>query len=53
MNTKLHAVADPQGRPIRLHVTAGQISDYTGAAAVIETLPKVGWLLADRAYDVD
>lgn len=45
MNTKL------QGRPIRLHVTAGQISDYTGAAALIETLPKVDWLLADRGYD--
>lgn len=53
MNTKLHAVTDTQGRPIRLHVTAGQISDYTGAAALIETLPKVDWLLADRGYDAD
>lgn len=53
MNTKLHAVTDAQGRPIRLHVTAGQISDYTGAAALIETLPKVDWLLADRGYDAD
>jgi len=53
MNTKLHAVTDTQGRPIRLHVTAGQISDYTGAAALIETVPKVEWLLADRGYDAD
>jgi transposase len=53
MNTKLHAVTDAQGRPIRLHVTAGQISDYTGAAALIEALPKVDWLLADRGYDAD
>ncbi|OYR22740.1 transposase DDE domain protein [Brucella pseudogrignonensis] len=53
MNTKLHAVSDAQGRPIRLHITAGQISDYTGAAALIETLPKVDWLLADRGYDAD
>jgi transposase len=49
----LHAVTDAQGRPIRLHVTAGQISDYTGAAALIETLPEVDRLLADRGYDAD
>lgn len=53
MNTKLHAVTDTQGRPIRLHVTAGQISDYTGAAALLDNLPKVDWLLADRGYDAD
>lgn len=33
MNTKLHAVAD--GRPIRFFMTAGQVSDYTGAAALL------------------
>lgn len=53
MNSKLHAVADVKGRNIRLHITAGQISDYTGAAALIETLPKIDWLLADRGYDAD
>lgn len=53
MNTKLHAVTDTQGRTIRLHVTAGQISDYTGAAALIDNLPKVDWLLDDRGYDAD
>ncbi|ASV84214.1 transposase DDE domain protein [Ochrobactrum quorumnocens] len=53
MNTKLHAVTDAQGRPIRLHITTGQISDYTGAAALIATLPEVDWLLADRGYDAD
>lgn len=31
-NTKLHAVTDPKGRPIRLFLSAGQASDYTGAA---------------------
>jgi transposase len=49
----LHAVTDAQRRPIRLHITAGQISDHTGAAALIETLSKVDWLLADRGYDAD
>lgn len=53
MNTKLHAVADAQGRPIRLFVSAGQVSDYTGAAALLQGLPEADWLLADRGYDAD
>jgi len=41
MNTKLHAVCDSQGRPIDLFVTAGQVSDYIGARAMLTglTLP--------------
>ncbi len=53
MNTKLHAVTDTSGRPIRLFITAGQVSDYTGAAALMNGLPKAEWLLADRGYDAD
>ena len=53
MNTKLHAICDSQGRPIRLFVTAGQVSDYIGAAALLGSLPKVDWLLGDRGYDAD
>ena len=53
MNTKLHAVADAQGRPIGFFMSAGQVSDYTGAAALLSSLPKAGWLLADRGYDAD
>lgn len=34
MNTKLHAICDSQGRPIDLFVTAGPVSDYTGARAL-------------------
>ena len=45
MNTKLHAVADADGRPIRFFMTAGQVSDYTGAAALLGCLPKADWLL--------
>ena len=51
MNTKLHAVTDTSGRPIRLFITAGQVSDYPGAAALINSLPEADWLLADRGYD--
>ena len=53
MNTKLHAVTDADGRPIRFFMTAGQVSDYTGAAALLGSLPKAQWLLADRGYDAD
>lgn len=35
MNTKLHAITDQNGRPLSLFMTAGQISDYTGAAALL------------------
>lgn len=53
MNTKPHAVTDTSGRPIRLFITAGQVSDYTGAAALMNSLPEADWLLADRGYDAD
>ena len=53
MNTKLHAVTDTVGRPIRFVITAGQVSDCKGAAALIEDLPKASFLLADRGYDAD
>jgi len=53
MNTKLHAVTDESGRPIRFFMSAGEISDYTGAAALLSSLPSAQWLLADRGYDAD
>jgi transposase len=34
-------------------ITAGQVSDYTGAAALMNGLPEAEWLLADRGYDAD
>lgn len=40
-------------RPIRFFMTAGQVSDYIGAAALLGALPKAEWLLADRGYDAD
>jgi len=53
MNTKLHAICDSQGRPLNLFVTAGQVSDYIGARALLSSLPNVKWLLGDRGYDAD
>ena len=49
MNTKLHAVTDTIERPIRFFMTAGQVSDYAGAKALISNLPAAGWLLEIEA----
>jgi len=46
MNTKLHAVTDADGRPLHFYVTSGQVSDFTGAAALLGSLPKADGLLA-------
>ena len=34
-------------------MTAGQVSDYTGAAGLLDDMPKAQWLLGDRGYDAD
>ena len=48
MNTRLHAIANAQGRPLSFFMTAGQVSDYTDAAVLLDDLPKAQWLLGDR-----
>ena len=53
MNSKLHAVCDGTGKPVLLFLTAGQVSDYTGARKLMETLPAAKHLLADRGYNAD
>ena len=37
MNTKLHIIRDSEGRPLSLFVTAGQVSDYIGARALLNS----------------
>jgi hypothetical protein len=34
-------------------MTAGQVSDYAGAAALLRSLPAAEWLIADRGDDAD
>ena len=34
-------VTDTSGRPIRFFITAGQVSDYTGAMALLSGVPKL------------
>ena len=53
MNTKLHAICDSRGLPLDLFVTAGQVSVYIGARALLSSLPKVVWPLGGRGYDAD
>ena len=36
-----------------MFLTAGQVSDYTGAGALLSSLPAAKALLADKGYDTD
>nr|WP_245629278.1 IS5 family transposase [Celeribacter indicus] len=50
LSTKIHAVVDQDGLPVRLHITAGQASDKTVAPLLLDDLPP-GIVVADRGYD--
>ncbi|MCX2564598.1 IS5 family transposase [Acetobacter thailandicus] len=44
--------ADDQGRPVRLYLTAGQVSDFKGADVLLADLPdKTEEIIGDRGYD--
>src|SRR6202051_1412801 len=52
--TKIHAVADRAGRLLAFDLTPGQRGDIRPAAALLATLPKPDYVLADtEAYDAD
>ena len=53
MNSKLHAVCDGRGRPLVMLLSEGQMSDYKGAALMIDAFPKAKTLLGDKGYDAD
>jgi transposase len=54
MNTRLHAVTDAKGRPIRFFMAAGQEQRLHRCGSLgSSSLPKAEWLLADRGYDAD
>lgn len=52
MTTKIHAVVDGLGNPIRIHLTGGNVHDIVPACALIAGL-KAEWTIADKAYDAD
>ncbi len=53
LTTKIHAVVDAQGLPIRLGLTAGQAHDGQVADTLLDHLGPRTIVLADKAYDAD
>jgi transposase len=51
LTTKIHAVVDAEGRPIRISLTPGQAHDGTTAEDLLANLTPGATLLADKAYD--
>ncbi len=52
MSTKIHALVDALGNPLRFLLTPGQVHDLVGADAL---LPQIAAdvLIADKAFDAD
>jgi len=53
LTTKVHALTDARGLPIKLALTPGQAHDANGAAVLLTDLPDGSVLLGDKAYDAD
>ncbi len=51
MSTKINAVVDEAGLPIRLSISPGQASDKAAAPALIDSLTRTAHVVADRGYD--
>ena len=53
LTTKIHALVDAEGRPIRMKLTAGQAHDGRSASDMFGDVGPGQILLGDRAYDSD
>lgn len=53
LTTKIHAVVDRNGLPVRLALTPGQDHDNALATDLLANLKPCSLVLADRAYDAD
>ncbi len=53
LTTKIHAVVDAKGLPIRLGLTTGQAYDGESAMELLNALPENAMVLADKAYDAN
>lgn len=53
LTTKIHAVVDANGLPIKLKLTPGQAHDGKSAEDMLDTLKAGQTLIADAAYDSD
>jgi transposase len=52
MTTKIHALADALGNPVRLILTAGHVHDVRAAGQLLQGV-ACGALLGDKGYDAD
>ncbi|KXV71156.1 transposase [Acetobacter malorum] len=50
---RTNGITELVSKPAGFSNPPGQISDYTGAAALLDSLPPAEWMLADRGYDAD
>src|SRR5262245_7946116 len=53
LSSKIHAVVDTNGLPVRLALTAGEAHDIRLADKLLSRLKSGTMLLADRGYDAD
>ena len=53
LTTKIHAVADAAGLPIRYELSPGQTHDSRAAATLLADLPPDSFLLTDKAYKAE
>ena len=51
LSTKIHAVVDQDGLPVRILLTPGQSSDMTAVPELLAGLPIPTTVVADRGYD--
>ena len=52
LSTKIHALVDALGNPLRFRLTPGQAHDLAGADALLPQM-TANLLIADRAFDAD
>ena len=53
LTSKIHAVVDSNGLPVRLALSPGEAHDVRLAGKLLSRLKVVSMLLADRGYDAD
>ena len=52
-NSKLHALTDGEGRPLRFLLTGGNVADCRAADVLLDDLAPCTIVLADKAYDTN
>ena len=53
LTTKVHALVDARGLPIRMVLTAGHVHDSQAVPALLGDLSPHSVVLADKGYDAD